>query len=185
MCGRQARIEHVYSRKSKSLMRSIQLEGHRSTSLGNRGKPFNRQRSESRLRLLAGTFADNDRREKSPYILSVPMQISLCMRRGYQRLKGDMSVTITGIIFNVIMALVIGSVFYNLPDNTGALYSRCALLFFAILLAAVASAMEVRLVSSTYGAALNQLDLDPVRTTPNCGEAGEICLLSSFCRGNW
>lgn len=131
-------------------MRSIQLEGHRSTSLGDRGKPSKHQHSKSRLRLLIGTFADNDRRKGSPYTLSVPMQIKLCMRRGYQRLKGDMSVTITGIIFNAIMALVIGSVFYNLPDETGALYSRGALLFFAILLAAVASAMEVRLVSSAH-----------------------------------
>jgi hypothetical protein len=72
------------------------------------------------------------------------------MRRGYQRLRGDISVTITGIIFNLIMALVVGSVFYNLPDNTGALYSRGALLFFAILLAALASAMEVRLISSFH-----------------------------------
>jgi hypothetical protein len=42
-----------------------------------------------------------------------------------------------------MMHLVIGSVFYDLPNNTGALYSRGALLFFAVLLAALASAMEV------------------------------------------
>lgn len=41
------------------------------------------------------------------------------------------------------MALVISSVFYNLPNDTGALYSRGALLFFAILLASFASALEV------------------------------------------
>ena len=88
-------------------------------------------------------YADSPRRSKSPYILSVPMQVKLCMQRGYLRLKGDMGVTITGIVFNAIMALVIGSVFYNLPNDTGALYSRGALLFFAILLAAFASALEV------------------------------------------
>jgi ATP-binding cassette subfamily G (WHITE) protein 2 (PDR) len=54
-----------------------------------------------------------------------------------------MAVTVTGIIFNAITALVIGSVFYNLPDETGSLYSRGALLFFAILLAAFASSLEV------------------------------------------
>lgn len=71
------------------------------------------------------------------------MQIKLCMHRGYLRLKGDMAVTITSIVFNAIMALVIGSVFYNLPNETTALYSRGALLFFAVLLAAFASALEV------------------------------------------
>jgi hypothetical protein len=49
-----------------------------------------------------------------------------------------------GTTFNTIMALVISSVFYNLPNDTGALYSRGALLFFAILLASFASALEVR-----------------------------------------
>lgn len=41
------------------------------------------------------------------------------------------------------MALVIGSIFYNLRNDTNALYSRGALLFFAILLASFASALEV------------------------------------------
>jgi ATP-binding cassette subfamily G (WHITE) protein 2 (PDR) len=75
------------------------------------------------------------------------MQVALCMRRGYQRLKGDMDVTVAGILFNIVMALVIGSVFYNLPNETGALYSRGALIFFAVLLAAFASALEVCLSS--------------------------------------
>ena len=54
-----------------------------------------------------------------------------------------MALLIIGVMFNSIMALVIGSVFYNLQNNTGSLYSRGALLFFAILLAAFASALEV------------------------------------------
>ena len=55
-----------------------------------------------------------------------------------------MALLITSVLFNSIMALVVGSVFYNLPNNTKTLYSRGALLFFAILLAAFASALEVR-----------------------------------------
>lgn len=54
-----------------------------------------------------------------------------------------MALLITGVMFNSIMALVIGSVFYNLPNDTCSLYSRVALLFFAILLAAFASALDV------------------------------------------
>lgn len=85
----------------------------------------------------------SDRRAQSPYTLSVPMQVKLCMGRGYQRLLGAMDVTITSVIFNAILALVIGSVFYNLPNNTATLYSKGALIFFAVLLAAFASALEV------------------------------------------
>jgi ATP-binding cassette, subfamily G (WHITE), member 2, PDR len=61
-----------------------------------------------------------------------------------------MGIVITGAFFNAIMALVISSIFYNLPNDTNALYSRGALLFFGILLASFASALEVRLSSQAY-----------------------------------
>ncbi|KZF23845.1 putative ABC transporter [Xylona heveae TC161] len=80
---------------------------------------------------------------KSPYTLSVPQQVALCMDRGFQRLRGDMSLTLTSAIGNCIMALVIGSVFYNLHDDTGSFYYRGALLFFAILMNAFASFLEI------------------------------------------
>jgi len=41
------------------------------------------------------------------------------------------------------MALIIGSVFYNLQPYTTSFYSRGALLFFAVLLNAFSSALEV------------------------------------------
>ena len=71
------------------------------------------------------------------------MQVGLCMERGFQRLRGDMSLTLSAMIGNFIMALIIGSVFYNLPSDTGSFYSRGALLFFAILLNAFSSFLEV------------------------------------------
>ena len=61
-----------------------------------------------------------------------------------------MSIVIVGVIFNSIMALVISSIFYNLPNDTDSLYSRSALLFFAVLLASFASALEVHLASKAY-----------------------------------
>ncbi|EXJ71555.1 uncharacterized protein A1O5_05363 [Cladophialophora psammophila CBS 110553] len=96
---------------------------------------------QSRKALMV-VLLTQDRRVTSPYTLSLPMQLELCMRRGYQRLKGDMVVTVAGILFNPIMAFVIGSVFYNLPNETGSLYSRGALLFFTVLLVAFAFALE-------------------------------------------
>ena len=72
------------------------------------------------------------------------MQVKLCVTRGFQRLQGDLTLFLSGIIGNSIMALIIGSVFYNLPDNTGSFYSRGALLFFAILMNAFSSALEVQ-----------------------------------------
>ncbi|KAL1982431.1 hypothetical protein VTN96DRAFT_1336 [Rasamsonia emersonii] len=82
-------------------------------------------------------------RVKSPYTLSVVQQVNLCVVRGFQRLRRDASLTLTQLIGNTIMALIIGSVFYNLRDDTSSFYSRGALLFFAVLLNAFSSALEI------------------------------------------
>lgn len=82
-------------------------------------------------------------RPASPYTLSYKEQISLCTTRGFQRLKGDFANTGTGVFGNCVMALIISSVFFNLPATTGSFFSRTALLFFAILLNAFASMLEI------------------------------------------
>jgi ABC-type multidrug transport system ATPase subunit len=84
-------------------------------------------------------------RVKSPYTLSIKDQVKLCFERGFQRTRGDMTILLSGIFGNMVIGLIIGSVFYNLPNNTGALYGRAALLFFGILMAAFASSLEVGL----------------------------------------
>ncbi|KAF9887930.1 hypothetical protein FE257_009452 [Aspergillus nanangensis] len=82
-------------------------------------------------------------RVKSPYTISMWNQISICVTRGFQRLRGDFSLTATALIGNFIMALIIGSVFFNLPKTTESFYARSALLFFAVLLNAFSSALEI------------------------------------------
>lgn len=79
----------------------------------------------------------------SPYTMSLYEQVNLCMIRGFQRLKGDASLTLSQLIGNFAMALIIGSVFYDLVEDTSSFYSRGALLFFAVLLNAFGSALEV------------------------------------------
>ncbi len=71
------------------------------------------------------------------------MQVRLCLQRGFQRLHGDMTLFFTAVLGNFIMSLIISSIFYNLPKDTGSFYSRGALLFFAILMNAFSSALEV------------------------------------------
>ncbi|KAJ3926824.1 MAG: AtrD, ABC-transporter [Lentinula lateritia] len=80
---------------------------------------------------------------KSPYTLSVPMQIQLCLSRGFQRLRGDMSLFFTSVLGNFFFSLIISSIFYNLPADTSSFYSRGALLFYAILMNAFSSVLEI------------------------------------------
>lgn len=80
---------------------------------------------------------------KSPYTLSYVQQVSLCLRRGFWRLRADPSLLITAFVSNAIMALIIASIFFNLPSTTGSFYQRGALIFFAVLLNAFGSALEI------------------------------------------
>ncbi|EEP76489.1 ATP-dependent permease PDR15 [Uncinocarpus reesii 1704] len=82
-------------------------------------------------------------RKSSPYTLSYGQQIKLCIWRGFNRLKGDMSMTLTSVIGNIVMSLIISSVFYNLPDDTSSFFGRGSLLFFAILMNGFASSLEL------------------------------------------
>ncbi|KAK4187057.1 ABC-2 type transporter-domain-containing protein [Podospora australis] len=82
-------------------------------------------------------------RLKSPYTLSYVQQVQLCLWRGWRRLVGDPSLSIGALIGNIIMALIISSIFYNLQPTTDSFYQRGALLFFACLMNAFSSALEI------------------------------------------
>ncbi|OAQ95663.1 hypothetical protein LLEC1_05790 [Akanthomyces lecanii] len=82
-------------------------------------------------------------RKASPFTLSYTQQIKLCLWRGWKRLTGDPSLTVGSLIGNFIMALIIGSVFYNLQKTSSSFFQRGSLLFFACLMNAFASALEI------------------------------------------
>lgn len=86
-----------------------------------------------------------NQRVTSPFTLSYGGQIALCVRRGFWRLKGDPSLTLTQLFGNSIMGLIISSIFYNISSTSDSFFTRSALLFFAILMSAFSSALEVRL----------------------------------------
>lgn len=72
------------------------------------------------------------------------MQVWLCMSRGYQRLMGDKLFFFVTVFGNLVISLVLGSVFYDLPSDASSINTRCILLFFAILFNGLSSALEVR-----------------------------------------
>ncbi|EFX00255.1 ABC transporter cdr4 [Grosmannia clavigera kw1407] len=82
-------------------------------------------------------------RPKSPFTLSYGQQISLCLWRGFRRLIGDPSVTLSMLFGNFFMSLIVASVYYNLQPTTASFFQRGALLFFACLMNAFSSALEI------------------------------------------
>ncbi|EFX06115.1 ABC transporter [Grosmannia clavigera kw1407] len=80
---------------------------------------------------------------KSPFTLSFPQQVALCMTRGYERTMGDKTFFIVTVGGNLVISLVLGSVFYQLSPDASSITSRCILLFFAILFNALSSSLEI------------------------------------------
>ncbi|KAM0351170.1 hypothetical protein ACHAPU_002955 [Fusarium lateritium] len=82
-------------------------------------------------------------RPKSPYVISLATQIRLTTKRAYQRIWNDLSATATSVGSNIIMSLIIGSVYYGTGDATASFYSKGAVLFMGILMNALAAISEI------------------------------------------
>ncbi|KAF2166767.1 hypothetical protein M409DRAFT_66350 [Zasmidium cellare ATCC 36951] len=82
-------------------------------------------------------------RLKSPYTLSYTQQVNLCLWRGFRRLVGAPELTLTQLFGNFAMALILGSVFFNMRMDTDSFFQRGAVLFFAVLINAFGSALEI------------------------------------------
>lgn len=82
-------------------------------------------------------------RPGSPYTISYFQQLSLTLWRAYRRLLADPGFTIASLLFNLIMALLLGSMFYNLRPDSSSFYYRGGVMFFSLLFNAFASQLEV------------------------------------------
>ncbi|KAK1775767.1 ABC-2 type transporter-domain-containing protein [Copromyces sp. CBS 386.78] len=81
-------------------------------------------------------------RPKSPYTISIAMQVKACTVRAYQ-LWGDRTATFTMMLANLVLALIIGSIFYGNPDATAGFAGKGSVLFMAILLNALTAITEI------------------------------------------
>ncbi|KAL1305766.1 hypothetical protein AAFC00_003937 [Neodothiora populina] len=87
-------------------------------------------------------------RQKSPYLISIPMQIKLNTKRAYQRIWMDKSSTLTTIFAQIVMALIVGSLFYGSLPATQYIQSLGGALFFAVLLNALIAISEINALYS-------------------------------------
>lgn len=103
----------------------------------------------------ASTFSESHRqrqakhtRPHSPYVISIPMQVKLCTVRAYQRIWNDKASTLTTIGGQVVMSLIIGSLFYGTPFGTQSFFAKSSALFFAILLNSLLTVSEINALYS-------------------------------------
>ncbi|KAG9236026.1 ABC-2 type transporter-domain-containing protein [Amylocarpus encephaloides] len=100
-------------------------------------------RDAETYRQLKKSHQARGQRLKSPYTLTYKQQVQLCIWRGWKRLRADPWLTVTLMIANTVMALIISSLFYNLGTDTSAFYGRAVVLFVAILFNALSSMLEI------------------------------------------
>jgi ABC-type multidrug transport system ATPase subunit len=63
-------------------------------------------------------------RPESPYTVTIPMQVRYCTQRAYQRILGDKTSTITTIVGQIVMSLIIGSIFYGTGNTTASFSAK-------------------------------------------------------------
>jgi ATP-binding cassette, subfamily G (WHITE), member 2, PDR len=82
-------------------------------------------------------------RKSSPYLLSLWMQLQLCMRRCLQLLWNDRASTVTLALGRIFLALIIGSIYFGMPNSTASLQSRGSIIFLATLMNALMAITEI------------------------------------------
>lgn len=104
--------------------------------------PVNGQDAED-FRKLKQMHQAKAQRLNSPYTLSYSQQVQLCIWRGFRRLKADPRLMVGMLIANVVMALIMSSLYFNMGMDTNTFFGRAVVLFIAILFNAFASLLEI------------------------------------------
>lgn len=85
----------------------------------------------------------DDSFQKYTFSMSIWRQVVICVQRGFCRLRNNYVPVVAGVFGNTVIAIVVGSVFYDLGETSASLDSRAVLIFFALMVNAFAPAFEV------------------------------------------
>ncbi|KAJ5730247.1 uncharacterized protein N7483_004755 [Penicillium malachiteum] len=80
---------------------------------------------------------------RSSYPTSMMHQINVCITRVIIRSRHNMQGLISAVVGNTILAIILGSLLYNLPEDTGSFESRSILVFYATMMDSCIPAFEV------------------------------------------
>ncbi|KAI0089451.1 pleiotropic drug resistance ABC transporter [Irpex rosettiformis] len=95
-------------------------------------------------------------RKGSPYVVSLPMQARALMVRRWQILMGRWETVVLDMTVFLIQAIIMGTVFFRLKNNTSTFFSRGGVLFFAILFSALTTMAEIPALFSQRPIVLRQ-----------------------------
>lgn len=102
-----------------------------------------REETLSRFADAAKVDKMNHQRPRSRYMLTYRAQLALAAKRGFQRVAGDKAYTIINMVSTIFQALIMGSLFYSIPDSTTGAFSRGGVIFFALMYNALVALAEI------------------------------------------
>jgi len=107
--------------------------------------PFTEEARENTARFKQAVAAEKHTQlpRDSPLTVSFTEQVKACVMRQYQIVWGDKTSFLVKQLFTIMQALVMGSLFYNAPDNSSGLFGKSGALFFSLLYNALLSMTEV------------------------------------------
>lgn len=84
----------------------------------------------------------NSASNQSNYSISYWQQLNLCCKRSFQNVLNNRAYEIIQAIVSIIQALITGSLYFNIPDTTAGIFSRCGACFFSLLYFVIMSLAE-------------------------------------------
>ncbi|KAI1457887.1 P-loop containing nucleoside triphosphate hydrolase protein [Annulohypoxylon moriforme] len=103
------------------------------------------------------TIGENEKKSKagwrskltqrtSTYVIPLHLQVLRCLQRAFQRIKNQPGTVIGNVVASAILAIVIGSAFFNLPQDSSSVDRRAVLIFFSLLYTALSPSFEILLM---------------------------------------
>lgn len=87
-------------------------------------------------------------RSSSPYLMSLPSQTRLCLARAFQRTRNDLPSLIATAVVQIVVAVIIGSLFFRIPDTSEGMSQRSSVMFLAVLTNSLISMLEINVLYS-------------------------------------
>lgn len=82
-------------------------------------------------------------RSKSPYTINWGMQFLSTYLRSCQRIVSDKAYTLSVVVTMGVVALLIGSMFYDIPEDTSGYFSKGGCVFFSVLFNILVNFVEI------------------------------------------
>ncbi|KAJ3076805.1 hypothetical protein HDU98_000105 [Podochytrium sp. JEL0797] len=88
-------------------------------------------------------FNSSHVKEGNPYSVPLSRQAQLLIKREAQIVKGSLASVVIKYFVNMVMAVIVGSVYFQIPVDASGAYTRGGVIFFALLFNSVSAVSEI------------------------------------------